>query len=58
MRSLGLGDGYKRQVYFILVWAMARLAQWLDERQQKTPKAAVTGGIDELGLDDAVGAAP
>ena len=45
-------------VYFILVWAMARLAQWLDERQQKTPKAAVTGGIDELGLDDAVGAAP
>jgi hypothetical protein len=42
----------------VLVRAMARLAQWLDERQKKTPKAAVTGGIDELGLDDAVGAAP
>ena len=45
-------------VYFILVWAMARLAQWLDERQQKKPRTATVGGTDELGLDDAVGAAP
>lgn len=45
-------------VYFLLVWAMARTAQWLDERQKRTPKAAAAGGIDDLGLDDALGAAP
>lgn len=45
-------------VYFLLVWAMASTAKWLDERQKRTPKAATVGGIDDLGLDDALGAAP
>ncbi|WP_436795799.1 amino acid ABC transporter permease [Actinospongicola halichondriae] len=48
-------------VYFILVWAMARLARWLDERQSTAPKVAATGTPDEdleVGAGDTLGAGP
>lgn len=36
-------------VYFILIWAMARLAKYLEERQQKSPKAS-GGGKSSLDI--------
>lgn len=48
-------------VYFIIIWALARLAQWLESRQQQAPKTAATGGADPntgFIVEDSVGAAP
>ncbi len=49
-------------VYFMLVWAMARFAGYLETRQRKTPKMAGPGpgaGVDvELGVGDTLGAGP
>lgn len=50
-------------VYFILVWAMARLARWLDERQRTQPKVLTGGQTDaeqemEVGAGDTLGAGP
>lgn len=48
-------------VYFILVWALARLARWLDERQSRAPKTAGPRDLDEdleVGVGDTLGAGP
>lgn len=48
-------------VYFILVWALARLARWLDERQSRAPKTAGPSDLDdnlEVGVGDTLGAGP
>ncbi len=49
-------------VYFMLVWAMARFASYLETRQRKTPKTAGAGpgpGDDiEVGVGDTLGAGP
>ncbi|MEZ5373279.1 MAG: ABC transporter permease subunit [Microthrixaceae bacterium] len=48
-------------VYFFIVWGMAKLAQWLETRQQRIPKTAGAGGADPnigLALDERMGAAP
>ncbi len=47
-------------VYFILVWAMAKLADWMESRQRRTPQvAAATEEIEsELALGDSLAAGP
>lgn len=49
-------------VYFLLIWAMARFAGYLETRQRKTPKTAGPGpgaGDDiEVGVGNTLGAGP
>lgn len=44
-------------VYFILIWAMAKLASYLEGRQQKAPKTAGPGPGTEADIEVGVGGA-